>query len=130
MIDKYIKVKPAIIQQVDSFYKSSMQGKKTIGIHLEQAKRTLKKPVIYYNSHRSTNGQVIHSWKNRHNYKAKAGEEVLIEVLLLACCDKFMHACSNVSAAVLAFNPDLEHRAFLPKYFNPAYQPLKFNETI
>jgi hypothetical protein len=36
----------------------------------------------------------------------------LIEVLLLSKCDLFLHTCSNVSSAVLLFNPELKHLLF------------------
>lgn len=75
---------------------------------LTDAKKRLKGPVLHYESFRSLNGKGIHN--SRHSYsKAKLGEEVLIETLLLAKCDRFIHTRSNVSTAVLFFNPELEN---------------------
>ena len=74
---------------------------------LELAKKTLKGNVIYYDSHRSYNGQAIH-----YNQKFPMdilGEEVIIETMLLAQCNIMVHTCSNVSTAVLFFNPELEN---------------------
>lgn len=73
---------------------------------LESAKKGLHAKVIYYNSHRSANKNPLHYAQTN---KAQLGEEVLIEVLLLAKCNKFIHTCSNVSTAVLLFNPALEN---------------------
>lgn len=72
---------------------------------LEIAKKLLNGPVIYYDADRSTSDQPVHLAGGN----AKRGEDVLIEVLLLSKCDAFIHTCSNVSSAVLAFNPYLEH---------------------
>lgn len=81
---------------------------------LEEAKRSLKRKVIYYDCFRSTNGEAIHTG-NYHN-KAKAGEDVLIEACLLSKCNKFIHTFSNVSVGVLCFNPRLENILFVPDY--------------
>lgn len=62
--------------------------------------------IIYYDCYRSSNGQPIH---HRKPSPAQAGEDVLVEVLLLSKCDMFIHTLSNVSAGVLYFNPELEH---------------------
>lgn len=78
---------------------------------LEEAKKQLNGPVIYYDSHRSDDGKPIHY---KSIFKAQMGEEVLIEALLLAQCNKFIHTCSNVSAAVLLFNPELENILLAP----------------
>ncbi len=78
---------------------------------LELAKKVLNGPVIYYDSLRSADNNPIHFGSID---KAKAGEEVLIEVLLLSKCDKFIHTHSNVSIAVLCFNPQLESIFFAP----------------
>ena len=37
----------------------------------------------------------------------KYGEEVLIEALMLARCDHFVHCCSNLATAVYMINPDV-----------------------
>lgn len=72
---------------------------------LEQAQIELKGPVIFYEAHRSSNGQPIHFAQSDN--KALLGEEVLIETLLLARCEALVHTVSNVSIAALYFNPTL-----------------------
>jgi hypothetical protein len=62
--------------------------------------------VIYYNCQRSTNGKPLHL-KSQH--PAQGGEDVLVEVSLLAKCDLLVHSLSNVSTAALYFNPKMEH---------------------
>lgn len=96
---------------------------------LEEAKKNLKGKVIYYDCYRSDEGptfapiqsiteELAHQshisqftgFLGKVNYnKAKLGEEVLIEILLLSLCNKFICTISNVSLAVLYFNPDLEY---------------------
>lgn len=75
---------------------------------LEEVKKYLKGPVIFYDSYRSVNGRPVHLFPQTNN-KAILGEEVLIEALLLSRCNKFVHTRSNVSSAVLLFNPTLEN---------------------
>jgi hypothetical protein len=78
---------------------------------LEKAIELLNGPVIFYDSYRSRNGEAVHVHSSEHAYsRAKLGEEVLIEVLMFARCDKFIHTRSNVSTAVLFFNPELENK--------------------
>lgn len=74
---------------------------------LQQAKKLLNGPVIAYDSYRSHNGKPIHESKEHSYNRAKMGEEVLVESLLLSKCDAFVHTRSNVSTAVLFFNPEL-----------------------
>lgn len=80
---------------------------------LELAKKTLNGNVIYYDSIRSKNGQPVHFYNNN---KYKTGEDILIETLLLSSCHKFIHTSSNVSMAVLCFNPELENIVFPVKF--------------
>ena len=78
---------------------------------LEEAQELLSGPVIYCDSYRSLNGEPLHRPKKKQDYsKAKLGEEVLIETLLLSKCNGFVHTRSNVSTAVLFFNPELENK--------------------
>ena len=81
---------------------------------LQKAARLLQGQVIYYDAYRSSNGKPVHGKGQRFNSmnKARLGEEVLIETLLLSKCDMFLHSCSNVSSAVLFFNPELPHILF------------------
>jgi hypothetical protein len=81
---------------------------------LELAKKSLAGPVIAYNAHRSTNGVPVHVGAGIYGYPAQAGEEVLIEALLLAFCDKLIHTCSNVSMGTLCFNPKIDRIVFAP----------------
>lgn len=73
---------------------------------LEEAKKHLKGPVIFYNCERFEKTTSPHP-----DAKAtpKMGEDVLIEMLLLSKCDHLVHTLSNVSTAALYFNPELEH---------------------
>jgi hypothetical protein len=80
---------------------------------LNLAKKLLKGPVIAYNSMRSQNGQPIHFYNNN---KPRAGEDVLIEAMLLARCHVFLHTSSNVSMGVLCMNPDLENIVFPSRF--------------
>jgi len=146
IIDRHISLKPPVAERINSFYRTHIQGKRTIGIHwrgtdkyqeiviipfakiiakanefadetdqfliasdqqnfLDYAQANLKKPVQYYPCFRSTNGQPIHL---RYS-KAKKGEDVLVEAILLSKCDLFIHTRSNVSAAVCCFNPHMSH---------------------
>lgn len=75
---------------------------------VELAKIALKRPVITYTAQRSSNGYPIHYNPESPN-KTQAGRDVLIEVLLLSKTDFFIHTISNVSTAVIYFNPQLPH---------------------
>lgn len=76
---------------------------------LRKAKLILDGPVIYYNAHRSNDSKSLHHYGQN---KPRLGEEVIIEAQLLSRCDIFLHTCSNVSSAVLFFNPELENILF------------------
>lgn len=79
---------------------------------LEEAKKKLKGDIIYFDSIRSDNNKPIHL--SRTSSKAIVGEQVIIEMLLLTSCQKFIHTCSNVSMAVHYFNPDIDAIFFHP----------------
>ncbi len=157
LINKYIRVKPYILEKVKNYHAKYLFRKKTIGIHLrgtdkykeigdpvelsviwnyanglvkqhpncqffvatdeqrllDEAKISLKAPVLCYDSYRSLDGEPMHLYADKRYSKAKMGEEVLIEALLLSQCDKFIHTCSNVSCAVIFFNPELDYKLFL-----------------
>ena len=87
---------------------------------LESAKSILRADVIYYDVHRATNKDPIHHCNHNPQIRPLLGQEVLIEVLLLAQCNKFIHTTSNVSTAVLLFNPELENIVLSP----PPKEPL------
>lgn len=73
---------------------------------LEEAKKRLKGKVVYYNAYRqetTTSPYLPSQWP------PEMGEDVLVETKLLSMCDFFIHTISNVSTAVLYFNPELPH---------------------
>ncbi|MGB8468314.1 MAG: hypothetical protein WCE21_04875 [Candidatus Babeliales bacterium] len=70
---------------------------------LAYMKEKFGKRVIYCNVYRSHDGSPVHH-HGKHS-KPLLGEEILMEVLLLARCDLFVHAISNVVCGVLFFNP-------------------------
>lgn len=67
------------------------------------------KEVIYYNCYRSRNNIPLHTYMPDRPSRAQLGEDMLVEMSLLAKCNLFIHTASNVSAVVLYFNPNLEH---------------------
>lgn len=78
---------------------------------LELAQEKLNRPVIFYSCQRASADlplHLVHSIQER----AVLGEDVLIEALLLTKCDLFLHSYSNVSAAVLYFNPEIRNILF------------------
>ena len=52
-----------------------------------------------------------HAYKFRHNathpYEREVGTQVLMDILLLAKCDVFLHAESSVAALASYFNPHM-----------------------
>ena len=117
--DKHQEIKPvpiktiiqtanALAQQIDNcqFFIATDDARL-----LETAKATLNRPVIYYDAHRSTSDKPVHfnDGTPLKNNTAALGEEVLIDALLLARCNKFIHTSSNVSIGVLILNPELDN---------------------
>lgn len=80
-------------------------------ILLNEAKKNLKGPVIYYDCYRMDEDSTSNVLWGKHlpiNYsKARLGEDVLIEVSLLSRCDVMIHTISCVSLAASYFNPEL-----------------------
>lgn len=74
---------------------------------LELAKRTLTGTVVHYDSYRSPDGKSLHHEGTFPMHII--GEQVVIEVMLLAQCDILVHTCSYVSTAVLFLNPHIEN---------------------
>jgi hypothetical protein len=74
---------------------------------LDLAKTVLNGKVLYTDAVRSTTNNALHYATEGVN-RAQLGLEVLVEALLFASCDLFIHTCSNVSSAVLYFNPTLK----------------------
>lgn len=115
--DKSAEVRPVSVEEVCEAANNCAQG--LVGCQflmatdeerlLTEAKGLLNGPVISYNAQRSLDGKPVHKWV-KSGPKAQLGEEVLIEVLLLSRCNAFVHTCSNVSSAVLFFNPELDSR--------------------
>lgn len=161
LIKKYVKIKPRIVEKIDNFYKSNMEGSKIVGIHIRGCRdivnearphclnkyvkpirkyisnnpdakifvatdyepylqyfvNIFKDKVIYCNSLRSSCGySAICNFKTSRSSKnrggAVPGEEVIIEVGILSKCDLFLHSASQVSSAVLYFNPELHNKYF------------------
>jgi hypothetical protein len=73
---------------------------------IEEAKKQLRGPVIYYECQRFNETTSPYPGKK---LDPQLGEDLLIETLLLSKCDHFIHTISNVSTAVLYFNPELSH---------------------
>ncbi len=73
---------------------------------LDFAKKNLQGPVIFYRCKRSNSNNALHTTPRPH--PAHGGRDVLIEVLLMALCDKFIYTSSNVSTAVHFFNPNID----------------------
>jgi len=64
--------------------------------------------IFFYNCYRSDDGTPLHIGQKKV-LPAQLGEDVLVEVLLLAQCSMLVHTVSNVSTGVLYFNPYLPH---------------------
>ena len=76
-----------------------------------------KDKVIYCDSLRSSSGySAVCNFKTSTSSKNRGGpipgEEVVIESTLLSRCDLFFHSISQVSSAVLYFNPELPSKYF------------------
>ncbi|BDC34786.1 hypothetical protein Noda2021_07440 [Candidatus Dependentiae bacterium Noda2021] len=74
---------------------------------LQAAQMALNKPVIFFPCPRSVDGTPLH-YNSECANKTQSGRDVLIEVILLSRTDTFIHTISNVSSAVLCFNPSLK----------------------
>jgi hypothetical protein len=79
---------------------------------LRLAEKTLHRKVIHYPCRRANDSVPLYRLRSIEN-KALLGEDVLIEMLLLTQCDLFLHTYSNVSSAVLYFNPSLKDILFV-----------------
>lgn len=84
---------------------------------IDFAKKNLPEIVINYEaSSRSVNGKPPHfayeGIQKPKGFFACLGRDVLVEALLLAQCDFFVHTRSNVATGVLFFNSDLQHFLF------------------
>ncbi len=66
------------------------------------------KKVIYYECYRSQDGSPLHIHRGKPSY-AQLGEDVIVEMSLLARCDMFIRTLSSISAIVLYLNPKLNY---------------------
>jgi hypothetical protein len=80
---------------------------------LEKFRQIFSERLIYCPFTRSSNGEALHL--NPEVNKPRAGEEVLVESLLLSRCDFLVHSRSNVSTSALYFNPDLDNIYITPR---------------
>ncbi len=166
LINKYIRLHPAVQDKVDEFHSRHMQHKEIIGVQmrgscsrdmqgddppqryierlsdyfidhpdakifiatddaqwLERLEKEFPDRVIYYNAIRSSDG-LSHSFlmrKLKHRLRkgkqiegAKAGEDVLIDAILLSKCSVLLHGISNVAAVVPFFNPNIKSVCVIP----------------
>lgn len=65
--------------------------------------------VIFYDCYRAEPGQPLHMQHGHKPPRCILGEDVIIEVALLARCDLLVHTFSNVSAGALYFNAGLKN---------------------
>lgn len=73
---------------------------------IEKAIKELHGPVIKYDCYRA---ESTTSPSKPQQLLPQLAEDVLVEALLLSRCDHFIHTLSQVSTAVLYFNPELSH---------------------
>ena len=84
--------------------------------------------VTQENVIRSDDETAIFDFKNVSKYRI--GREVLLDILLLAKCDWFIHAASAVSEAVFFNNIKLHNYSVHLEYTKDRQIPFWFNETI
>ena len=132
--DKYKEVRPVKLSNVIDiantfsncqFFVASDEQK-----IIDRLKRELNGKVISYDAWRTLNNVPIHYSKEKQCNKAKCGEDVLIEVALLSICDIFIHSHSNVSTAVLFFNPKLPHIFLDPQNFSNTKNNMFFRKIF
>lgn len=151
---KYIHPKQNILEKVDRFYKESIEGKHTIGVHLRGTDvlpdvvglkmqrivdATLAQvqegsqlfvtsddqnlinqfrslvpdiKIIEYPCYKSEDGKPLHYRIPKSSY-AQVGEDVIVEMLLMAKCDYLVLMQSNISAIPLMINNKVPFRFFM-----------------
>ncbi len=151
---KYIKPKTNIQTKTEQFYRSQMQNKHIIGIHLRGtditpylkhlnlkaiADTALKHAtkdsqffimsddlklfdklcallkdhkIISYSCYRSEDGKPLHYKNKKRPSFAQTGEDVIVEMLLLAQCDYLVLMESNISAIPLVINNEVNFTFF------------------
>ena len=81
-----------------------------------KSKNAVLGEIIIYPAERSkgteTNYYTFVGTEKENGFFAKRGLDVLVEVLLFSQCSYFVHTRSNVSTAVIFFNPNLIHYQF------------------
>jgi len=86
---------------------------------LDAIKNLLHGRVVFsYDCYRSIDHQPLHKPREDEDVKyskAQLGEDVLVEVALLAQCDLLVHTASSVSTAALYFNPEMPHACLSPQ---------------
>lgn len=65
--------------------------------------------IVYYDCYRSDTNKPLHIRSAHKPSHAQLGEDVLVEVCLMARCNALIHTLSNVSTGVLYFNPHIPH---------------------
>jgi len=75
---------------------------------LTRAQELLHGEVIAYDAFRSRDGNPLHLDHSHEQSPAQLGEDVIIEVLLMARCDLLVHTWSNVSLGAMYFNATLD----------------------
>lgn len=68
-----------------------------------------KEKVVFYDCYRSKDGRPLHT-RNKPS-RAQLGEDVIVEMWLMARCTILIHTLSNVSSIPLYLNPKLKHIA-------------------
>ena len=70
------------------------------------------KKVIYYNCYRSEDGHALHLGNSPKRpgkpHVSQLGEDVIVEMWLMAKCDVLIHTSSNVSTVPLYINPEMK----------------------
>jgi len=81
---------------------------------LTRAQKILRGEVIAYDAYRSRDSNPLHLDHSHGQSRAQLGEDVIIEVLLMARCDLLLHTWSNVSLGVMYFNATLDSVLVMP----------------
>jgi hypothetical protein len=150
VLQRYVKIKPAIMEKVEAFYHQNMAGYAVVGVHIRRTdlensesvgmtnelyvemidrhpeyqkiflatdcEKTLCDMQAIYGDRllqtaafRGKDNRGIHNQWEPELSKPQLGEEVLIDALLLARCDFFVHGNSSMNFAILNWQPRLLH---------------------
>lgn len=149
-LKRYVKIKPAIMEQVEAFYRQNMAGFAVVGVHIRRTDLENKESIgmtnglylelidryleyqkiflatdcdktlhdmnevygdklLHTAAFRGKDNRGIHNQWEPELSKPQLGEEVLIDALLLARCDLFIHGNSSMNFAILNWQPRLPH---------------------